>query len=67
MKIWRSFIAIQAIVAAGLPYLASVVPEGPAVSAELEGVDCNPVRISREEIITVGGKCGASDGQYMYA
>ena len=28
----------------GLPYLASVVPEGPAVSAELVGVDCDPVR-----------------------
>lgn len=28
----------------GLPYLASVVPEGPAVSAELVGADCDPVR-----------------------
>lgn len=28
----------------GLPYIASVVPEGPAVSAELVGADCDPVR-----------------------
>lgn len=28
----------------GLPYVASVVPDGPAVSAELVGVDCDPVR-----------------------
>ena len=28
----------------GLPYVASVVPEGPAVSAELVGVDCDSVR-----------------------
>ena len=28
----------------GLPYVASIVPEGPAVSAELAGVDCDPVR-----------------------
>ncbi|KJA26658.1 hypothetical protein HYPSUDRAFT_52490 [Hypholoma sublateritium FD-334 SS-4] len=28
----------------GLPYIASVVPEGPAVHAELVGVDCDPVQ-----------------------
>ena len=28
----------------GLPYLANVVPEGPAVGAELVGADCDPVR-----------------------
>ena len=28
----------------GLPYVASVLPEGPMVSAELVGVDCDPVR-----------------------
>jgi len=28
----------------GLPYIASVVPDGPAVSAELVGADCDPVR-----------------------
>ncbi|KDR78044.1 hypothetical protein GALMADRAFT_245020 [Galerina marginata CBS 339.88] len=28
----------------GLPYIASVVPEGPSVTAELLGVDCDPVR-----------------------
>lgn len=28
----------------GLPYVASVVPEGPAVSIELVGVDCDPVQ-----------------------
>ena len=28
----------------GLPYVASVVPEGPAVHAELVGVDCDPVK-----------------------
>ncbi len=28
----------------GLPYVASVVPEGPAVHAELVGVDCDPVQ-----------------------
>ncbi|KAF9481080.1 WD40 repeat-like protein [Pholiota conissans] len=28
----------------GLPYVASVVPEGPAVHAELVGADCDPVK-----------------------
>lgn len=28
----------------GLPYIASVVPEGPSVLTELIGVDCDPVR-----------------------
>ncbi|KAF5353356.1 hypothetical protein D9756_007802 [Leucocoprinus leucothites] len=28
----------------GLPYIASLIPEGPGVQAELIGVDCDPVR-----------------------
>ncbi|KIJ98347.1 hypothetical protein K443DRAFT_680870 [Laccaria amethystina LaAM-08-1] len=28
----------------GLPYIASIIPEGPGVAAELIGVDCDPVR-----------------------
>ena len=28
----------------GLPYVASIIPEGPGVAAELIGVDCDPVR-----------------------
>lgn len=28
----------------GLPYIASIIPEGPGVQAELIGVDCDPVR-----------------------
>lgn len=27
----------------GLPYVASIIPEGPGVLAELIGVDCDPV------------------------
>jgi len=28
----------------GLPYVASIIPEGPGIAAELIGVDCDPVR-----------------------
>lgn len=44
----------------GLPYIASVIPEGPAVLAELIGVDCDPVKH-----ITVRDRdvwCASDDG-----
>ncbi|KAF8890847.1 WD40-repeat-containing domain protein [Gymnopilus junonius] len=48
----------------GLPYVASVVPEGPAVSAELVGVDCDSVR--NVTVRSEGGKsevwCTSDDG-----
>ncbi|KAF8883917.1 WD40-repeat-containing domain protein [Gymnopilus junonius] len=48
----------------GLPYVASVVPEGPAVSAELVGVDCDSVR--NVTVRSEGGKsevwCASDDG-----
>ncbi|KAF9442568.1 WD40 repeat-like protein [Macrolepiota fuliginosa MF-IS2] len=31
----------------GLPYVASIIPEGPGVSTELIGVDCDPVQSVR--------------------
>ncbi|PPQ76024.1 hypothetical protein CVT26_005553 [Gymnopilus dilepis] len=37
-------VALAVATSDGLPYVASVVPEGPAVSAELVGVDCDSVR-----------------------
>jgi proteasomal ATPase-associated factor 1 len=37
-------VGLAVATADGLPYVASVVPEGPAVAAELVGVDCDPVR-----------------------
>jgi proteasomal ATPase-associated factor 1 len=40
----NSGVGLAIATADGLPYLASVVPEGPAVSAELVGADCDPVR-----------------------
>ncbi|KAF8153750.1 WD40-repeat-containing domain protein [Crassisporium funariophilum] len=39
-----SAVGLAIATADGLPYVASVIPEGPAVSAELVGVDCDPVR-----------------------
>lgn len=40
----NSGVGLAIATADGLPYLASVVPEGPAVAAELVGADCDPVR-----------------------
>ncbi|KAF8815255.1 WD40 repeat-like protein [Phlegmacium glaucopus] len=40
----NSGVGLSIATADGLPYIASVVPEGPAVSAELVGGDCDPVR-----------------------
>ena len=39
-----SRVGLAVATADGLPYIASVIPEGPAVSVELVGVDCDPVR-----------------------
>jgi len=39
-----SAVGLSIATADGLPYVASVVPEGPAVSAELVGADCDPVK-----------------------
>ena len=54
----NSGVSLAIVAGDGLPYLVSVIPEGPSVNGELAGADCDPVRISREEIIIVGGKCG---------
>ena len=40
----NSGVGLAVAAADGLPYIASVVPEGPAVNAELVGADCDPVR-----------------------
>ena len=40
----HSGVGLAVATADGLPYIASVVPEGPAVNAELVGADCDPVR-----------------------
>ncbi|KAF5329606.1 hypothetical protein D9619_009407 [Psilocybe cf. subviscida] len=40
----------------GLPYVASVVPEGPAVRAELVGPDCDPVKNVVVRSATEGGR-----------
>lgn len=40
----NSDVGLAIATADGLPYVASVVPEGPAVSGELVGADCDPVR-----------------------
>lgn len=37
-------ISLALVTSDGLPYVASVVPEGPTVCAELVGADCDPVR-----------------------
>ena len=39
-----SRVCLAIATADGLPYIASVAPEGPAVNAELVGADCDPVR-----------------------
>ncbi|KAF9555201.1 WD40 repeat-like protein [Agrocybe pediades] len=40
----ESVVELAVATSDGLPYIASVVPEGPMVDAELVGVDCDPVR-----------------------
>jgi len=49
-------IGLGIVTADGLPYVADVVPEGPAVGAELVDGECDPVRCVRvRKVLDPGG------------